>query len=279
MNGFYWLASYPKSGNTWLRLFLDSLATDTEIGSVNINALNSRSGHCASRSNFDRVLDIDSEDLTNNEITNARPRLYEIEAQQACAPLLRKVHDMWGFTSRGEPIFPPELTLGAIYIVRDPRDVAVSMAHHMNESIDRIIDRMGDCNAMTEQCKSRMPTHLPQHLSSWSQHVASWRAAPIRLLCIQYENMLDKPLATFSQIANFLGISPTTSRLQTAINAVSFDKLRAAEEANGFIEKPQVSERFFRRGIAGGWKDSLSSTQIARIERDHADMMLQLGYL
>ncbi len=277
MNGFFWIASYPKSGNTWLRLFLESLAAGGNT--VNINALNVCAEHAASRSSFDRVLDIASSDLTNDEIACARPRLYEIEARQAKAPLLCKVHDAWVATPAGEALFPPEVTLGAIYIVRDPRDVAVSMAHHVNYPVDQIIDRMADPAALTEANRQRMPDKLPQRLLSWSLHVESWLNAPVNLRLLRYEDMLKDPAVSFGAVARFLGFDASPEEVQAAVDAVRFDRLRAAEDANGFIEKPPKSERFFRRGIAGGWRDSLTPEQIARIESDHGAVMSKLGYL
>jgi aryl sulfotransferase len=94
MSGFYWLASYPKSGNTWVRLFLESLS----LGGldVDINKLSLEHDHCASRHAFDWILDISSTDLTDSEIACLRPRLYELEAQKAKQPVISKVHDRWG---------------------------------------------------------------------------------------------------------------------------------------------------------------------------------------
>jgi hypothetical protein len=63
------------------------------------------------------------------------------------------------------------------------------------------------------------------------------------------------------------------------VDAVRFDRLRAAEDQDGFVERQPGMDRFFRRGIAGGWRDSLSPEQIARIESDHGTMMRRLGYL
>ncbi|PPD20419.1 MAG: sulfotransferase [Methylobacter sp.] len=276
MNGFFWIASYPKSGNTWLRLFLESLAAGGKP--VDINAL-SICGNAAVRDAFDRILDMASADLTDDEITCARPRQYEIEARHAAAPQLRKVHDSWRMTPAGEALFPLALTQAAVYIVRDPRDVAVSLAHHMNQTIDQTITRMNNPLSIMEAARRRIPRQLPQFLGSWSQHVESWLDAPVKVLPVTYEAMLSEPTTTFGEIARFLGFETTSGALETAIKAVSFERLRASEEANGFVEKQPVTDCFFRRGIAGGWRDSLSSAQIARIETDHGPMMRRLGYL
>ncbi len=276
MTGFYWLASYPKSGNTWLRIFLQSLIAGGK--EVNLNALDLVSS-VGSREHFDRILDIASSDLTDDEIARARPAQYAIESFEAKTPLLRKVHDAWGLTPDGKPLFPPELTLGAIYIVRDPRDVAVSYAHHMSWTVDRTIAFMANPSAVIALSKRRIALQLPQHLSSWSRHVESWLDAPVRLHLLKYEDMLADPVASFGGIARFLGYDLTPAEVEAAIDATRFERLRAAEEKDGFIERMTGAERFFRRGIAGGWRDTLSSEQAARIEADHRSMMCKLGYL
>lgn len=277
MNGFYWLASYPKSGNTWLRLFLESLlAQDRQL---DINVLRSVGNNAANRYAFDRVLDIASSDLTDDEITRARPRQYEIEAREAQAPLLRKAHDAWRLTSAGEPLFPPGLTLGAVYIVRDPRDVAVSLAHHMNQTIDQSIQRMCDPEAVMERGLRRVPDQLPQLLMSWSQHARSWLEAPVPLLLLKYENLLADPVTHFGSVAQFLQTGAAPGKIAASVEAARFERLRAIEEREGFAERPPGMERFFRRGIAGDWRNSLNSRQIRRIEIAHGDMMRRLGYL
>ena len=181
-------------------------------------------------------------------------------------------------TPAGEPLFPPSLTLGAVYLVRDPRDVAVSYAHHMNWTVDQAIGFMADPLAIIALNRRRMAQQLPQRLSSWSQHVESWLDAPIRVLPIKYEDMLADPIASFGEIAHFLGFDAAPALVEAAVNSVSFERLRATEDKAGFAERMPGSDRFFRRGIAGGWRDSLSPEQIARIEADHGSMMRSLGY-
>lgn len=277
MNGFYWIASYPKSGSTWFRIFLESLLSGG--GLPDINALRVVQVGAVSRSSFDCIMDIESSELTEDEITNARPRQYEIEAREASAPLFRKVHDAWRYTPSGEPLFPPELTLGAVHLIRDPRDIAVSLAYHLNKTVDFSIERMADPDGFAERSCQRIALQLPQQLLSWSMHAQSWLEAPIPKLLLRYEDMLADPVASFTKAAEFLGIEATGAEIAVATDAVRFDRLQKQEEAVGFVERRPGTERFFRRGIAGGWRDSLSKEQIARIESDHGPMMHKLGYL
>ncbi len=278
MNGFYWLASYPKSGNTWLRLFLASLARGGIPIDINNKQFDTQVG--ALRLPFDQFLDIESTDLTVSEIISYLPRKYEIEAASANKPLLRKVHDAYLITPKGEPLFPPAITLGVVYLVRDPRDVAVSFAHHLGKSIDQTITMMADPQAMLSSEKKRQNRQLPQCLHSWSSHVKSWLDAPgIRRLVLRYEDMVAHPVGCFGDAARFLGMESLPSMVDAAVEAVRFEKLSAAEDANGFRERPNTVTKFFRRGLAGGWRDTLTSEQSARIENDHGPVMRRLSYL
>jgi hypothetical protein len=169
--------------------------------------------------------------------------------------------------------------MGAVYIVRDPRDVAVSFAHHLNETINQAIDLMNNPKAKIAKSNRHIPRQLPQHLYTWSQHSESWLDAPVKLLLLKYEDMLNEPLIQFGEVARFLGLKAGPEVVSAAVSAVSFERLRADEQAKGFIERQPDTECFFRRGIAGGWQDSLTPEQIARIEADHGPMMRRLGYL
>lgn len=249
-----------------------------EGNEVDINNLN-LARNAANRASFDRILDIDSAYLTFDEITSARPELFELEAKEADGPLFRKVHDAWITTKAGKPLFPSDFTLGALYIVRDPRDVAVSNAHHMNKPVDWIIERMANRSDMMEMAGQRVSYQLPQKTGSWSMHVESWLSAPVKLHLLKYEEMLAEPVASFGEAARFLGFDATPEKIASAIDAVRFDRLRSAEDANGFIERQPVMDRFFRRGVAGGWRDSLTAAQVKQIEEDHGPLMRELGYL
>ena len=119
-----------------------------------------------------------------------------------------------------------------IYLVRDPRDVAVSFAHHLSKSIDQAITMMADPQAMMVSERKRQTTHLPQFLYSWSGHVKSWLDAPgIRRLVLRYEDMVAHPEGCFGNAARFLGMESPPSMVAAAMEAIRFEKLSAAEPA------------------------------------------------
>lgn len=277
--GYHWIVSYPKSGNTWIRLALLSLSRGG--AAIDFSQHMAFAPQCCARSLVDAVLDIDTRDLSEMESANLRPIFHATEAASARAPLLRKVHDMWRCTPAGDLLFSPDVTLATIYLVRDPRDVAPSLAHHNGWSLDRAIAYMADRDADTGRRSGLPSPQLTQRLGTWNENVTSWLDAPDMPppLVIRYEDMLAKPEAALSRAAAHLGWSFDRDALVRAVAATRFDVLQAEELRAGFPETPSRSRRFFRRGKAGGWREAMTSAQAARIVRDHGAVMQRLGYL
>lgn len=277
MSRFIWLASYPKSGNTWVRAFLESVRHDG--AAIDINRL-SRVVQPAARSMLDELFGVPSSDLTPEEVLQARPGALQHYPSQAGEPSLHKVHDACLYLPDGQCLFPPALTLASVYIVRDPRDVAVSFAHHFGKTVDEAIATLADPNAALGASTHRLPYITLQPLLSWSQHVASWldQAKPAALL-VRYEDMLADPLAQGERIARHIGLDKPAAVYARAVRHSSFDVLRAQEAQHGFREVLAPERQFFRRGQAGAWRHSLSLAQASRIEADHHAMMQRLGYL
>jgi hypothetical protein len=122
--------------------------------------------------------------------------------------------------------------------------------------------------------------HVHELLGSWSEHVESWTARPSSgLHVVRYEDMLDKPQATFGGIAAFLGLKPPRERLERAIARSSFKVLQDKERRHGFKEKSEKAERFFREGRAGQWRKLLGPEQIDRVVSAHSHQMQRFGYL
>jgi aryl sulfotransferase len=277
MSCYYWLVSYPKSGNTWLRLALKSLSQGgavTDFSSAELFA-----PVASDRAAMDEIIDVDTSDLTPAEEEAARPAFFRLEASSLNTPQLRKVHDAWTRCVSGEPLFPDDVTAGAIYIVRDPRDVAVSLAHHHSSTIEATIAFMADPNAMLARGGFYGAPQLPQRLLTWSGHVRSWRDGGVTPLLLRYEDMLGDPVSVLARAARHLGWDFSEDAVSAAVAATRFDVLKAAEERHGFRERARPEVPFFRRGIAGAWRESLSAAQQHRIEADHSEVMTALGYL
>ena len=113
---------------------------------------------------------------------------------------------------------------------------------------------------------------------SWSQHVVSWTRKPHPAIYVmRYEDMLGEPEKTFGALARHLLFRPTEGELANAIKRSSFEQLREQEEKDGFRERPENAERFFREGRAGQWKEVLTPKQVKRIVDAHGEQMARFG--
>ncbi|MGB0720802.1 MAG: sulfotransferase domain-containing protein [Gammaproteobacteria bacterium] len=277
MSGIFWLASYPKSGNTWLRAFLINLQQDAEHP-ADINALFT-GGTAGSRDWLDAVLGFDTADLRADEIETLRPAVYAWERHSHRIGY-HKIHDAYGQLADGAPLVSNAGTLGALYIVRNPLDIAISLARHNDQSIDATITRMGRTDHQLCPTGVGLRGQVPQHLSSWSGHVLSWLEAPgLNRLVIRYEDMLAEPNPTFTAAARFLQLPHDPARIDKAVRFSDFAELSGQEARDGFRERPRRARRFFRQGRSGAWRDHLSAAQVARIVADHGPVMRRLGYL
>jgi aryl sulfotransferase len=273
--GIWWLASYPKSGNTWLRAVLSTLVSGRP---VDINAMAFLGRNAGGRFPFDDALGIDSVCLSPEQELNLRPRVYEIWAAEAERPLYCKTHDAYQLTPAGEPLFPAAATHGAVYVARDPRAVAVSAVPFMAQPIDETIAAMDNPSAASAGSTKRLSHHLRQPLLRWSEHVESWLAAPFPVHLVRYEDMLADPHAAFSAVAAFLGLSCDSRAIAAAVEATSFARLQAQERQVGFFERPHHAAAFFREGKSDGWRRALTPEQSARIVAGHGAVMRRLGY-
>ncbi len=272
-----WLASYPKSGNTWFRVFLTNLLNKTDT-SADINNLYP-STIASSRQLFDDLSGIASADLLNEEIEALRCEIYRQEALETNDTIYHKIHDAYTHTNKGMPIIPPELTRAVLYFIRNPLDVAVSFAHHLATSIDKTINIMNNENYGFCYHKDRPGNQLHQKLLSWSSHVKSWvDDSNLPLLVIRYEDMHANTFNTFKKAVTFIGLQASDDEIKTAIEKSRFENLKKQEEERGFREKNIKSECFFRKGLTGDWKNALNSRQINDIIRNHKKIMKRFGY-
>lgn len=279
MKGIVWLASYPKSGNTWFRTFLTNFLRDADAP-AQINDLDG--GPIASaRIPFDEAVGYDSGEMTFDEIDALRPEVYRQWAAEAEETMFCKIHDAYTFLPDGRPLIPVEATACALYFVRNPLDVAVSFAHHSaHDNHDRVIRQMGREQFSFCFTDAAETNQLRQKLLSWSSHVRSWIEAPgIRVLPIRYEDMKRQPEETFGAAVRFAGLPDDAARVRKAIEFSRFEELRRQEEKSGFGEKMPQAKSFFRKGETGSWREVLTPAQVAKIIADQGEMMRRFGYL
>ncbi len=277
--GIVWLASYPKSGNTWLRMFLYQLMRISEGFPREDDELNKldRSSMYEARlfGLFDNALGKSLANATPAEVTNVRAGVHETIAERSGGVALVKTHNLLGHLD-GKPIINLRVSAGSIYIVRDPRDIAPSLAKHIGRSLDEAIAVMARNGYGTNNAAEL----AFETWGSWSEHVESWTMRPSdAALIVRYEDMLTKPTEIFGDIVKHLRQSATQEQINEAIELSSFDKLRKQEESYDFRERSPRADRFFVSGKAGGWRDRLSSAQADAIVNAHSAMMRKFGYL
>jgi hypothetical protein len=273
--GIIWLASYPKSGNTWLRAFLANYVTNA-LRPVPINDLPKHVLGDNLILHYEQFTGKKAADLAEETFNTLRPRLHEWFARSRPQDVFVKTHNMvWKID--GVPLITPSATAGAVYVVRNPLDVAVSFAHHYQVSYGRAVESLC-ADDYTLPSSSGL---LPQLLGSWSHHVRSWTEAPgLTLHLMRYEDMLGKPIKAFGRLIRFLGLPKDQDRLKRAIRFSSFRELSDQERRTRFVEsRPDGKSSFFRAGQSGIWRKVLTETQVENLIAKHRDIMVKMGYL
>jgi hypothetical protein len=273
-----WLASYPKSGNTWFRVFLANILSNSDQP-VDINELHD-STIASNRQIFDEITGLSAADLTLKEIENIRPYVYDSIAENASDLTFMKIHDAFLFTSENRPLISENAGLKAIYFIRNPLDVAVSLAHHLSVSMDKAVENIS--NEIFSFCNrtDKLHNQLEQRLLSWSGHILSWteqKVIPLKIL--RYEDMINNTFFTFSEAIEFIGIEKSESEIIKAINFSSFNELQKQEKEKGFIERAPGSDPFFRKGKIGSWREELNPSQVSKIITKHTILMKNYGYI
>jgi hypothetical protein len=278
MKNIIWLASYPKSGNTWLRAFLYVLINNKKLDINEIDV----GGFFSDKGIIENILDIEP-DTINQHLLDAYRRLtFQHLSDTVQTYNYVKIHDAYTLSAFDNlPIVPEAPSKMAIYIVRNPLDVVLSYAHHLRASVNSTIDRLiNNPTAIISGTNFRNDIQFPQILGSWTVHVKSWleqQEIPVYLL--KYEDILAQPFATFKKMVEAIGLIATDLQLQKAIDATAFDNLKQMEQDQGFRERYHSNTVFFNKGISDRWKTELTAEQIDKIVAVNGEMMQKLGYL
>ena len=277
-----WLASYPKSGNTWVRLFIKSyLSKDKKNFNINqepeddfvINKFPSKNILEEMKINYNNFFEIAQNWISIQERINLNNKLNFLKTHNAMCTINKSK-----FTNK-------ENTLGAIYIVRDPRDIAVSFSHHFGISLVKIIENMLNENHTIFESDFENKSLGPGStlLSSWANHYNSWKNYNLsEVLIIKYEDLINKTNDKFYEIVSYLNklnkIRIDKAKIQECIQLTSFINLQTLEKKYGFDDKT-LSKNFFRKGEIGSWKNELDIDLSKRIENHFKKEMKELNYL
>ncbi|NIZ01952.1 sulfotransferase domain-containing protein [Thalassospira lucentensis] len=273
------LASYPKSGNTWTRMFLASYIGTSPVD-INKTAETNLAA-AFSRVCFDRYLGIKTSMLDPATIDNFRPEILRALSRETNDNLFVKTHDLWRKTADGNLLFPPDVTKKAVFISRNVLDIASSAASHWGVSLEISVDILCTRDYCLSAADKRPSPAIEQKIGSWSQHAQSWLDQTEVVLChLRYEDMVQNPMESFGRLVTFCGLAYDENRLKHALELCSFKKLQAQEQTQGFRERPaKAAGLFFRKGKVDGWREELPQKLIDKLIDTHGEMMQRLRYV
>jgi hypothetical protein len=236
------VVSYPRSGNTWTRFLIANLVyPEKNVGFINIEKL---------------IPDTSSQ---SNRALKSTPR-----------PRIIKTHEY--FDHRYPKV---------IYIVRDPRDVALSY-YDFQRKYRQIDDAYPLERYVEDFVQGRL---ISIDWGTWAENVSSWiytRGKSKNFLLLRYEDMMKDTMRELTRIAQFFGIVPEPARLQEVIDRSSADRMRELEklEADRWVatKNRRKDIPFIRVAKAGGWRTSLPVKSVEQIENAWGDLMTALGY-
>ena len=286
----FWISSYPKSGNTLVRAIISALFFSRN-GKFQLDQLK-HTGQFERRDRLNLIKKINKEEffnldklkilskywltLQNNENMKIEKGFGFIKSHSSYVSMFNN----W-FTNLNN-------TAGYIYIIRDPRDVAISWAKHANLSYDDSISFMLNFNSCIEwaQTNSELPDNIKPKtfLSSWDEHVLSWTKNNLDVpkLVLKYEDLVYKKEEAVKIIVNFfeknfkIKFNSNDEKIANIVESTSFEELKSQENKYGFTEAS--SGAFFRRGEKNQWKNELNNQQIARLENKFRDFINKFSY-
>ena len=276
-----WLASYPKSGNTWVRSFLSAYYYSSD-GKFTFELLK-KIKQFPSKEFFDRKLLSVDEASQNWLIAQKKIK----DKKKIC---FLKTHNVNG-AFKGNSFTTTEFTAGAIYIVRDPRNVLTSVMNHYSLSESDGLKMMNSVYRNLRDVNDNDNYSNYSFISSWSNNYNSWKLSKnINSLLIKYEDLENDKYKTFSKIVNFTNNiikkerNIDENKFKLAIETTNFEVLQKKEEYEGFDEAVYSSKEgkmkpFFNLGRKNNYKNLLKPETSKVIEGLFEKEMKELGYL
>ena len=281
----FWIASYPKSGNTWLRALISSYYY-TEDGVYHQNIIKEIGQFPEKRhfKSFDYNKDIVTD--TSKFWLKAQEKINEDKKLR-----FFKTHNAFGALNNNQ-FTDNRNSLGAIYIVRDARNVITSIKNHYELNDDQALTWMMNQNNYIYDVNNFENDGYSdfQYISSWSINYKSWKVQkkiPIKI--IKYEDLLNQTFVVFKDIIEFINKLTQINekinieKLKNSVNSTFFDKLKKDEEKNGFSEsitstKTKTKIPFFYLGPKNNWKNILDEKLQIKISNTFKGEFNELGY-
>ena len=267
-----WIQSYPRSGNSWVRAFLHTYLAEADA--VNLDNMSRAFPHDSSAGLFEGLMREEVSKLKPVDIGAKRHDFLIRACSQAKNDLIMRSHLLQTDWAE-KATFHPNFSRAAVIVVRDPRDVAISLSADMKMTVDAAIANMAQ-----PQFALLSKGTTPQPIGSWTRNVMSWLLRPsMPRLFVKYEDLIENPRREFIRILTFLNLQLDFAQFDKALMATTFEKMAEAEAARGYGQMHSEENPFFRSGKSGQWRDgALTLPQVQAIEQEHAQAMLIMGY-
>ena len=271
-----WLASYPKSGNTWVRIFINYLLFFKEKEN-NIN--NIKIGQFPNKKHFTNIIDDFSDIKKILENSIHAQDLLNLDGNLK----FFKTHSAY-WKSNKSSFTNESNTLGVIHIVRDPRNIITSLKNHFSkDEYDELFNFMVNEKKFIGSKEADKEFEVATLISSWSNHYKSWKKIEKNYLLIKYENLL-KNNNEFYKIVRFLEVNMkkkfSEEQVKKAIDYCKFENLKKQEDDLGFRESPnENNKKFFFLGPKNNWENIISKEIQKKIEDIFEKEMKELNYL
>jgi len=274
-----WLTSYPKSGNTYLRSFISSYYFSKK-GKFDFNLLLNILQFPSIKfvkKNLNSELEASQSWVYNQNQFFSGKQVHFIKTHNNLNPY------------NGNDFASNQISLGAIYIVRDPRNIITSMSHHYSLNYEQAYAKLIDEDAsLLEKTREGDYSNFT-FLGSWSSHYKSWKNSnDFKTLFIKYEDLEDNKYETFKKIILFINnlkkekSNINEKKFLNSINSTNFSNLKNKEENEGFEEsvysKSGKKKRFFNLGFNNRWQKILPKKILDKINNTLQKELNDLGY-
>ena len=278
---FVWLASYPKSGNTLVRSLLASYFF-SEDGNYDFEQLKNIN-QFPDTALFKKF----NIDLSNEEnVIKNYIKVQELINKKKQTQFL-KTHS-YLFNIKNHPFTNLDNSLGAIYMVRDPRNIVLSLSNHNQKSHDETVEDLIQGRIIGK----KNGTNALVYTGTWKDNFNSWKSFKTinKYLLIKYEDLINDKEKYFYIILEFIhslkkiDFALNKKKFQNVIDSTSFKKMQTLEFEKGFDESPVNPKtgkkvKFFNLGEKTNWKNSLDVNLINKVEKVFSEEMIELKYL